>query len=102
MNHPARAFETQNNLVLRSGHGKHGGHFFTQGRHFVRIHAAFKIEHIDPRFGDLFTLPLFGFQLRGFRLELVLFLLRFVPQFLLMTVEQRHRHFFLHLCVLLA
>ncbi len=68
----------------------------------MRIHAAFKIEHIDAWFCLILRRIKFGFRLRLFSLLLMLFLLRFQPQFLLMVIQQRQRHLFLHLFILFA
>ncbi|CNZ62573.1 Uncharacterised protein [Mycobacterium tuberculosis] len=48
------------------------------------VHAAFKIQHPDARFTVSCHLAQFGFRFCCFRFLLVLFLLRFVPLFLLM------------------
>ena len=66
------------------------------------VHAAFKIQHPDARFTVSCHLAQFSFRFCGFRFLLVLFLLRFVPLFLLMSIHQRRGQFFFHLLILFA
>ena len=102
MHNAAGAFKAHQHFILRGSHRQDGGDFFPQRRDFVRIHTAFKIEHIQPGSPVSGWFALLCQRLSRLRFLLVLFLLRFMPQLLLMRIEQRHRHFFLHVLILLA
>ena len=68
----------------------------------MRIHAAFKIEHVDARFCLILRRGKLRFCLSRFGFLFMLFLLRFKPEFLLMAIKQRQRYLFLHFFILLA
>ena len=66
------------------------------------IHAAFEIQHPGARLAFRLHVTQLRPRFRGLRLLFLLFLLRFMPLFLLRAVKQRHRQRFLHLIVMLA